>query len=97
MGIELYDNSIASKTFGTAVVTLSGGAGQGSNIPCKSCLVIPDTSNTATVYVGASSAVDANGYPLPATDLPLPVMRNLNQLFFYSTQAAAKVRILWRL
>ena len=98
MSIELYDNSIASKTFGTAVVTLAAGIGQGPDIPCKSCLVIPDSANTATVYIGASSDVtDAAGYPLPTVDLALPIMRNLNQLFFYSTDIDAKVRVLWRL
>ncbi|HBR20291.1 MAG: hypothetical protein UV78_C0006G0018 [Parcubacteria group bacterium GW2011_GWA2_43_17] len=98
MRSELYDNSITGTLFGTALVSLTAGTGQGPNIPCKSCLVIPDTANTATVYIGASSAVtDAAGYPLPSVDLALPIMRNLNQLFFYSTDADAKVRVMWRL
>ena len=98
MKSELYDNSVTGTSFGTALVTLAAGVGQGPDIPCKSCLVIPDSANTAAVYIGASSDVtDAAGYPLPTVDLALPIMRNLNQLFFYSTDIDAKIRVLWRL
>jgi hypothetical protein len=46
--------------------------------------------------VAGANPATANDYPLPDTDLPIPV-KNLNQLFFYSTDLAAKINILWRL
>jgi hypothetical protein len=40
--------------------------------------------------------VDGSEFPLPSSELPIPVA-NTNQLFFSSTQANAKVHIMWRL
>jgi hypothetical protein len=93
---DLKDLTVNSGLFGTALVTLSAGIGQGPNIPCRTMQMIPDAGNTATVYLDANNAVSANSYPLPNIDLPLGI-RNLNQLWFYSTQANAKIHLLWRL
>jgi hypothetical protein len=97
MGVlDLKDLTVNSNSFGTALVTLSNGIAQGPNIPCRTMQMVPDANNTATVYFDGNNSVSANSYPLPNIDLPLAI-RNLNQLWFYSTQANAKVHILWRL
>lgn len=97
MSIELYDTSFASKKIDAVLVTLVAGIGQGPNVPCRSCLIKPDSANGAPVFVGGTNPATANSYQLTdGQDTPMPV-QNLNELFFYSTNATAKVRILWRL
>ena len=93
--IELDNTAYASKDFGTVKLTLAAGVAQGPEQTCRSCIIKPADSNTATVYLGAIGPATANDYPLPQNDFPMPVT-NLNKLFFYSTDIDAVVHILWR-
>jgi hypothetical protein len=94
--LELTDLSQSSSMFGTSKIQLINGVGQGFNIPCRSCLVKPAKSNTQDVFISARDYADGDEYPLPATDMPMPVT-NMNQLHFYSSQLDAVVYVLWRL
>ena len=94
--LDLNDMSVASNAFAPAIVTLVDGAGRGPDMPCRSCIVKPDKANTNPVLVSNKALVDGTEYPLPDTDLPMPVT-NTNQLFFSSVQLNAQIHILWRL
>lgn len=93
--MELTDTKYASQSFGTVKLTLAAGVAQGPDQQCRSCVIKPADTNTATVYLGASSLANANDYPLPQTDFPMAIT-NLNKLFFYSTDVDAVVSIIWR-
>lgn len=93
--LELDNTAYASKDFGTVKITLAAGVAQGPDKPCRSCVIKPADTNTATVYLGAANPANANNFPLPQMDFPMPVT-NLNKLFFYSTDVDAVVSIIWR-
>ena len=93
--LDLNDISFASEQFGTKRLSLAAGIAQGPDQTCRSCVIKPADSNTATVYLGAANPATANDYPLPQNDFPMPVT-NLNKLFLYSTDIDAVVHILWR-
>jgi hypothetical protein len=96
MKLDLTDISQSSASFGAAKITLTGGVAQGPNIPCRSCIVKPDSANSQPTYISGANPATSNDFPLSAADLPIPI-KNLNQLFFYSAQTDAIVRVLWRL
>ena len=94
--LDLTDLSESSALFGSCKLDLVAGAGHGPNIPCRSCLVKPAKANTQDVFIRATVALSGDEYPLPPTDLPIPVT-NLNKLYFSSSQLDATIHILWRL
>ncbi len=84
-----------SNSGGIYKVTLSAGAGQGPNIPCRSCLVKPNSSNTSDVMVNIGTVAYEDRGTLDATWTPIPVS-NLSLLHFYSEDDDAIVEILYR-
>ncbi len=89
---------IVPETGGTVKITLSEGLGQGNDgtsLPCKSCLVKPASANTSDVFVNIGAEADGNDFPLDAGATPIPT-DDINNLYFYSTDADAIVYILYR-
>lgn len=98
------NSTINSLTGGVVVVDLVGGVATPTSLDCKVCYLKSEVANSNVVYV---DVVDANdtaaaaslSYPLISTateqGLEIPI-DNLSKLTFFSADATAQVKILWR-
>ena len=93
-----YYNSNLDRTSnggGSQRVTLAGGVAQGTTTECRFCRIQVDSANTAEVRVRIDTAcTGTTGVALPGNPTITPYsIGDLDQLYFYSTDATAIVDI----
>jgi len=85
-------SDIVSGEFGSELIAMAGGVGQGADQECREAIVWPERLKLITI--GGTTVEAASGPVLPEYPITIPIS-NTNKLFFAGTNGE-NVYITWR-